>query len=289
MIGVRPQTGTARRNTPAGSLAVGLGCAGVAAQICYPLVGESLRDLITVAVVTLLAGACVAHALASRGRRWAAGLVVITVGGGLLAEFVGTATDFPFGGYTYTTAGALGPELGPIPLLIGPAWTFGTYPAWCAAQAVLRSRRGAMTVPVAAWGLTSWDLYLDPQMVADGRWLWHHPDPVLPGVAGVPLSNYLGWLLVALLLCGALYRLDRALGTAPPERDGLPLALFCWTWLGGAVAHAALLGLPASAGYGFVGMGLIGVPLLAVLPRKPTARPLAEPKTTPTTTPTTTR
>jgi uncharacterized membrane protein len=256
---------TGRGRTPAGSLALGLGCAGVAAQISYPLTAGQLRDLVTVAVVLLVASACVAHALATRGARWAAGLVVITVGGGLLAELVGSATGVPFGSYAYTASGALGPELGSVPLLIGPAWTFGTYPAWCAAQALVRPQRPAMTVLVAAWGLTSWDLYLDPQLVADGRWVWHDPEPALPGVPGVPLSNYLGWLLVALLLCSALYVLDRALGTPPPGPDALPLALFCWAWLGGAVAHALFLGLPASAGYGLVGMGLVGVPLLAAL------------------------
>lgn len=244
---------------------VGLGAAGLAAQLCYPQVGGSFRDLLTVAVVLLLAGACVAHAAATRGARWATGLVVITAGGGLLTEFVGTTTGVPFGGYAYTTDGALGPELGSVPLLIGPAWTFGAYPAWCAAQAIVGPGRGAATVLVAAWGLASWDLYLDPQMVADGRWVWTDPGPGLPGVVEVPLSNYAGWLLVALVLCAALHRLDRALGTPRRGTDGLPLALFCWTWLGSALAHAVFLDLPASACYGMVGMGLVGVPLLGTL------------------------
>lgn len=247
-------------------VALGFGGAGVAAQICYPLSEGTQRDLVTVAVVLLLASACVAHAVATRGARWAVGLVLITAGGGLLAEFVGTATGMPFGSYEYTTGGALGWELGPVPLVIGPAWTFGTYLAWCAAQAVLAGRRrGPVTVLVAAWGLASWDLYLDPQMVADGRWSWIGTGPGLPGVPEVPVSNYAGWLLVALVLCAAVDRMDRALGSPQPEYDGLPQVLFCWTWLGSALAHAMFLGLPASAGYGLAGMGLIGVPLLAGL------------------------
>ena len=251
-------------------VALGFGAAGVAAQICYPFTEGALRDLITVAVVVLLASACAAHAMATRGACWAGGLVLITVGGGLLAEYVGTTTGLPFGSYEYTTEGALGWELGPVPLVIGPAWTFGCYLAWCAAQAVLAEpRRGAATVLVAAWGLVSWDLYLDPQMVADGRWSWTGTGPGLPGVRDVPLSNYLGWLLVALVLCAGIHRMDRALGTPPPKHDGLPRVLFCWTWLGSALAHATFLDLPASAGYGLVGMGVIGIPVLATLLGRP--------------------
>lgn len=263
MIGVRHRAVTDRG---ARQVALGFGGAGVAAQVCYPLTAGAQRDLVTVAVVVLLASACVTHAVATRGARWASGLVLITVGGGLLAEYAGTATGIPFGSYVYTTGGALGWELGPVPLVIGPAWTFGTYLAWCAAQAVLAEpRRGVATVLVAAWGLASWDLYLDPQMVADGRWSWTGAGPGLPGVPEVPLSNYAGWLLVALALCTGIHRMDRAWGGPRPNDDGLPRALFCWTWLGSALAHATFLDLPASAGYGLTGMGLIGIPVLATL------------------------
>lgn len=258
-------------------VALGLGAAGVGAQICYPLTEGAARDLVTVAVVVLLALACVVHAAATRGAAWAAGLVLISAGGGLLAEFLGTTTGVPFGSYVYTTGGALGWEYATVPLVIGPAWTFGTYLAWCAARAVLGSRAGAFIVPVAAWGLASWDLYLDPQMVADGRWRWTGTGPGLPGIPDVPLSNYAGWLLVALVLCGALYHWDRALGAPqpPPSQDRLPLALFCWTWLGSALAHAVFLDLPVSAAYGLVGMGLLGVPLLVALRAHSPSRPAA--------------
>lgn len=272
MIGVRHGIVTGQGARPVRSLAMGLGCAGVVAQICYPLTGGVVRDAVTVAAVLLLGCACIAHAAATRGAPWAAGLVLVTVGGGLLAEFVGTTTGVPFGGYTYLADGALGPELGSIPVLIGPAWTFGAYPAWCAAQALIGPGKGTITVLVAAWGLASWDLYLDPQMVADGRWVWTEPGPALPGVPEVPLSNYAGWLLVALLLCSALQGLDRALGAYRPEGDGLPVMLFCWTWLGSALASAILLDLPASAGYGLAGMGMVGLPLLGRLLTRSGAR-----------------
>lgn len=261
---------TDRGSGPGDSLALGLGCAGVATQVCYPLAAGMLRDAVTVVAVLLLACACVAHAAVTRGARWAAGLVLVTIGGGLLVEFVGTTTGVPFGAYAYTAEGTLGPELGSIPVLIGPAWTFGTYSAWCAAQALIGPGRGTATVLLATWGLVSWDFYLDSQMVADRKWVWINPDPSLPGVPEVPLTNYAGWLLVAMLFTSALHGLDRALGAPRPERDGLPLVMFCWTWLGSATAHALFLGLPVSAGYGFVGMGMIGLPLVGrLMARRP--------------------
>jgi putative membrane protein len=39
------------------------------------------------------------------------------------------------------------------------------------------------------------------------------------------------------------------------------LALYLWTYYSSVLAHAVFLGLPASAGWGALGMGLIAVPL----------------------------
>lgn len=237
-----------------------LGVAAVAVQITYPLTAGSTRDAVSVAVVLLLAAASVVHAVVVRGVRWAGLLVLVTAGGGFAVELLGTATGFPFGEYSYAQ-GRLGPAVAGVPLLIGVAWTAGAYPAWCAAQRVSSGR--AVRLVLAAVGLAGWDLFLDPQMVADGRWTWVRQGAGLPGVPAVPVGNYVGWLGVALVMAALLGLLPT---TAVPTRcDGLPLALFCWTWLGSALAHAVFLGLPASAVYGLLGMGLLGVPLLTVL------------------------
>lgn len=237
-----------------------LAVAAVAMQIAYPLTAGATRDAVSVAVVLLLAGASGVHAVAARGWAWAVVLVVVTALGGFAVELVGTTTGFPFGAYAYA-AGRLGPELHRVPLLIGLAWTAGAYPAWCAAQRV--TRRWWPRLGLAAVGLAGWDLYLDPQMVADGRWRWADEAAGLPGVPAVPASNYLGWLLVALVMSALLSLAPRPV--TDPRLDTLPLALYCWTWLGSALAHAVFLGLPFSALYGAVGMGLLGVPLLRAL------------------------
>lgn len=238
-----------------------LGLTAVGVQITYPLTTGSARDAVTVAVVLLLAGASVVHAGAMRGARWTVALVTVTAVGGFAVELLGTTTGVPFGEYGYAN-GRLGPAVAGVPLLIGVAWTAGAYPAWCAAQRVTGGRRWPRLV-LAAVGLAGWDLYLDPQMVADGHWTWVQQGAGLPGVPAVPVGNYLGWLAVALVMAALLGLVpSRATDT---RRDGLPLLLFGWTWLGSALAHAVFLDLPYSALYGALGMGILGVPLLVVL------------------------
>ena len=238
-----------------------LGLAAVGMQITYPLTNGSTRDAVTVAVVLLLAGASVVHAGVMRGARWTVALVTVTAGGGFAVELLGTTTGVPFGEYGYAN-GRLGPAVAGVPLLIGVAWTAGAYPAWCAAQRVTGGRRWPRLL-LAAVGLAGWDLYLDPQMVADGHWTWVQQGAGLPGVPAVPVGNYLGWLAVALVMAALLGLVPSRVTNT--RRDGLPLLLFGWTWLGSALAHAVFLDLPYSALYGAVGMGVLGVPLLVVL------------------------
>lgn len=242
----------------------------VAAQIVYPLVDGRSRDGVTVAVVALLAAASIVHAVAVRGGRWAAGMVLATAGVGLLSEVVGTATGIPYGCYEYAT-GRLGWAVADVPLVVPFAWTAGFYPVWCVASRLTRAR--LPRIVLATIGVVGWDLYLDPQMVADGQWRWCVTDAGLPGVEHIPLTNYAGWVVVALamaVLVTLLDVLDRRPRTTPLRHDAVPTALFLWTWLGSALAHAVFLDAPElrySAVYGAVAMGVLGVPLLVVLAR----------------------
>ncbi|RBO90188.1 carotenoid biosynthesis protein [Nocardia puris] len=246
----------------------------VLTQIAYPLTEGAARDRVTVLVVLLFAGTALAHAIATRGFRYAAGFLVIVSGTGLLAELLGTATDMPFGCYSYAE-GRIGPELAGVPLVVSLAWTGGVYPVWVVAG--LLTRRTATRVPLAAVGTVGWDLFLDPQMVADGQWSWCDTDSGLPGLAQIPLTNYLGWLVVALLMAALLAVWEHAAPapTRPRESSAtaVPVLVFLWTWLGSTLAHALFLDLPASAAYGFLGMGLLGVPLLSRMIRLRAAPP----------------
>ncbi|WBB67243.1 carotenoid biosynthesis protein [Micromonospora sp. WMMD812] len=254
----------------------------VAAQICYPLTAGTTRARLTVATVVLGYLLSVGHALLSRGPRAAAALVAVATGGGFAVEAVGVGTGVPFGTYDYS--GELGPKLAGVPLIIPLAWTWMAWPAWLAAvrltapapaagraapsagspaAGLLRVRR----VALAATGLATWDLFLDPQMVAEGYWRWRDAVPALPGLPGVPVSNYLGWLLFAVLLMSALRPLAGPAVAATDGRDAPMVALYLWTYASSVLAHAVFLGLPASALWGAAGMGATAVPLAVALLR----------------------
>jgi uncharacterized membrane protein len=241
---------------------VTLGVAAVAVQIAYPVVEGTTRDGATILIVLLLSGAALSHAWALHGPRAALAVLGVFAGGGLLVEVIGVATGFPFGTYAY--ADRLGPAVGDVPLVIPLAWSMLGYPALVVAG-LITGRRWLGTA-VAAVALAAWDLYLDPQMVAEGYWTWEGTGPHLIGT--VPATNYLAWLGTAWLMMAALWPLAR---TWRRDRTAttLPVALYVWTWVGSLVAHVAFLDLPQSGLYGGVGMGLV-VLLLARAVRKGT-------------------
>jgi uncharacterized membrane protein len=235
----------------------------VLAQIGYPLTGGAARAGLTVATVVLGCLLSVSHALLTRGRRAAAALVATATLGGFAVEAVGVATGYPFGSYDYS--GRLGPKLLGVPLIIPLAWTWMAWPAWLAAVRLARAR--IVRVAVAAAGLAAWDLFLDPQMVAEGYWTWRDPNPALPGVPGVPIGNYLGWLGFALVLMAALSAAAGRRAGAPLSADRPLLALWFWTYASSVLAAAVFLGLPASAAWGGVCMGAVVLPLAVRLRR----------------------
>ncbi|MEH0937552.1 carotenoid biosynthesis protein [Micromonospora psammae] len=235
----------------------------VLAQICYPLTSGDTRARLTVATVVLGYLLAVGHALLSRGPRTAAALVAVATGGGFAIEALGVATGFPFGSYDYS--GELGPKLAGVPLIIPLAWTWMAWPAWLAAARLVPPGLGRTAL--AALGLATWDLFLDPQMVAEGYWIWRDATPALPGLPGVPVSNYLGWLLFAVLLMGALRPLAGPAVAVTDSRDAPMFALYLWTYFSSVLAHAVFLDLPASALWGAVGMSVAAVPLAVTLGR----------------------
>lgn len=238
-----------------------LGAATVVLEIGYPLVSGRTRDLLTMVTVGVFFLASSAHALEWRGLRWTAVLVAVTAGSGFLVEAVGTRTGQPFGDYAY--AGTLGARLAGVPLVIPLAWTMMAYPALHAARRLTDSAWARALV--GGWALASWDLFLDPQMVDAGHWRWSHVGAALPGVPDVPLSNFAGWVLAAVVLMAVLGRL------LPDRRQGddlMPHTLYLWTWASSVLSNLAFFGRPAVAAWGGLGMGLVAVPLALVLRRR---------------------
>lgn len=130
---------------------------------------------------------------------------------GWSAEVIGTRTGRPFGPYSYS--GRLRPEIGGVPFHVPMAWFAMAAPAREVAHAVLGHRSTpCRRVAVGSLALTAWDLFLDPQMTADGYWRWHRGGRY----RGVPASNFVGWLLVGAVAVAALELTD------PPGIDADP-------------------------------------------------------------------
>lgn len=228
----------------------------VALQVAYPLTHGSARELVTVAAVVAGAAAALSHAAVWRGLGWAAVFAVLTVGGGFAIEYVGVHTGHPFGAYHYTAT--LGQRVAGVPWVVPLAWTMMAYPSLVAARTLCRS--AWLTPPLAALALASWDLFLDPMMTGDHRWVFAHPTPALPAVPGTPLTNYAGWALAALALMVLVDRLPRH-----PAPDAQPHAVYLWTYASSVLNAAVFAHRPYVAVYGGVAMGLVAVPLVVTL------------------------
>lgn len=226
-------------------------------QIGYPLARGNTRAHLAVLIVAVFAIACLTHAATSRSPTTALAVLGASGGIGFVAEVIGVHTGLPFGEYQYTSI--LGPRAFEVPLIVALAWTMLAWPSAVIARRLVRG--WGARVLVGAWALAAADLFLDPQLVALHGWRWSHTTPHLPGVPSVPLTNYAGWVVVALVLSAVMQRI---VGDGP---DGIAIGLYLWLWLGWTVAQLCYLDLRGSAGWGFVGMGVVAGPLLArVLP-----------------------
>ncbi len=250
------------------SVAWALVATAVLVQICYPVTPETLRTEVTVASVLVFCTAAVADVVRVHGSRGGLVLLVVAGGGGLAVEAVGLRTGMPFGSYAYT--GDLGPALLGVPLVVPLAWVMMAWPALVVGRTLaarVGGPRAAVVAAVGGWALAAWDVFLDPQMVDAGHWRWANPEPALPLVPGIPLTNYAGWLLVAAAMVATAHRLlpdDRAAHPSGPAA-----ALYLWTYASSVVAHTAFFGRPGAALVGGVLMGLVAVPFAVALWRVP--------------------
>jgi len=153
------------------------------------------------AAIGILA-ACV-HAVLTYGWRDALVLAAICVLITFTMENIGVTTGFPFGHYHFEIEPNL-PHVGAIPPIVGPLWFGMGYFSWVlaetllgGAQARLSPRFRLVALPiVAAFVMTQWDVVMDPpESTISKIWIWHDGGAHF----GVPLSNYLGWLLTSWL------------------------------------------------------------------------------------------
>jgi len=224
-------------------------------------VGEALFPLdISAGVVSQAVASLAAVRVVWGWRRMLsmAGVIVLCAWG---IEYIGHTTGFPFGDYDYTSI--LQPQIGGVPILVPLAWLMMLPPAWAVANILSQHVTGRVAQRLAfigwsALAFTAWDLFLDPQMVHWGLWVWN--DPGALNYVGIPLSNYAGWLLASVLLTTI------ASGIAPVRR--LPmrplLLIYAISWFLETFGLIFFWNLPIP---GIVGGLVMGGFLLAALRR----------------------
>ena len=220
--------------------------AWVAAMLAMPIAqwGMGHQGLISGVIlgVFLQAALVVLFLAQAASARRAIGIVTTVAVLAWAAELLGSRTGIPFGAYHYTEK--LQPQLLGVPLLIPLAWLMMLPPAWAVAQRITGKIAGPAFVIVSTLAFTAWDLYLDPQMVKWGLWVWHAPGAYF----GIPLVNFAGWLLVS----GLITALAR-----PPALPQQPLLIiYALTWLIEVVGQVVFWGLYGPALCGFVAMGV---------------------------------
>jgi putative membrane protein len=141
------------------------------------------------------------HAGFFYGSRSALVLFIICIVIAFTVENIGVATGFPFGHYHFAIDAGL-PRVGSIPIIVGPLWFGAGYFSWVVASILLDGADRRLDRPVefvalpvvAAFVMTQWDLVMDrSESTIAKAWVWHDGG----GDFGVPLSNYLGWLLTS--------------------------------------------------------------------------------------------
>jgi len=170
---------------------------------------------------------CAMFAMASeQGWRATLTLLMLAVIFAGTAELIGTITGFPFGHYRYTDL--LGYKLfGHVPVLIPPSWFMMLYPALHLAS--LRLHGWIPQAAMASVILTLWDVALDPAVTTGfAQWQWHQKDSLwgwLPRIHfyGMPLENWIGWLLTGGLISMFYLRLQP---NWKPARNSLAVWLY---------------------------------------------------------------
>lgn len=155
----------------------------------------------------------------------------------LVAELVSTRVGIPFGLYHYT--GDTRAEelfLGNVPFFSPLSFPFLAYAAFCLARRTLgpgwaATRAGRVRMVAVSGALMMLlDVVIDPLAVRGGRWflghIFYYPDGGL--YFGVPLSNFLGWLIVGWTTIGGIVWGEAVSGreATDPGTPGLGIVLY---------------------------------------------------------------
>jgi putative membrane protein len=129
------------------------------------------------------------HAGIGFGWRGALAMIVAAYALGFAAECTSIHTGFPFGWYDHTDV--LGVKFAKVPLFIPIGFFAITYFAWMIARPIVGCSL-LWTPVVTALIASAFDFSTDAiGATVHGYWIYRYPT----GIFGVPLTNYLGWIL----------------------------------------------------------------------------------------------
>jgi putative membrane protein len=183
-------------------------------------------------------------------------------------EEIGVRSGRIYGAYHYSDL--LGAKLGHVPVIIPLAWFMMIYPSWMVARELLkgvdsRSLAGITGLAaVSAWVMTAWDLAMDPGMARGGVWVWENGGAYF----GVPLQNYVGWLLTTFIvywIVGLLWRPVKVKSRGKKIFDALPVIVYAFF----AVRYITPARIPALQIVALFSMGmaaLVALIRLALIP-----------------------
>lgn len=156
------------------------------------------------------------------------------------SELAGTSTGLPFGAYMYTDQ--LGYKIaGLVPFNIPTSWFYMLVASLAICGRFLPARDDNASrwwwAFVAGFVLTAWDVSMDPAMVKTTHWVWLVPDLSstssfsqfigTPFFFGMPLTNWLGWLLTGILVARAMLMLvPPTTWTRAVSPSSLPIVLY---------------------------------------------------------------
>jgi putative membrane protein len=189
----------------------------------------------------ILCGAATMLAFGAYAIGWRRTLVFFVVGTlvPLGAELTGTATGWPFGGYSYTEG--LGVKVaGRVPYSVPLSWFYMGFAAFLLAAVIVQTQRGRrrawLPIVLGAWLLMAWDLVLDPAMATPSMpvrfWAWHQSGAYF----GMPPRNLVGWFGTGL----AFMTLSRLLWRGMPDLARIPVWLPYGVYLANVVWAMAL-------------------------------------------------
>lgn len=220
----------------------GLGAAWLvlflAFAFCY---GSSIASVLWVIQMLLLLAIVIIHGSVFYGYVGISLYVVVGLIVSFVLEAMSVSMGFPYGSYVHHSPG---PRLLGVPMQAMFIYLVYGWFAWavtrviCLDQPWRKGGRARLVTPlVAGFVLAGFDYPIDPILSTINR-LWTFEDP--RGQFGVPVTNYLGWILTGWVLFQIVSCFEERFPAAEASRRRSYWLLPCLVWVAQAIQYPIL-------------------------------------------------